>query len=298
MRRAALAALVALSACTFVRGPDQGAMSVVAPTRVTQPVRADARLAVLWIGHATVLVQIDDKIVLTDPFLVPTVGQLSRRHAEPGIDPANLPRLDAVVVSHMHFDHLSLGSLELIEKKTSHLFVPKGGLVYVPDMSFDARELATWKTWEDRGLRVTSVPVKHVGWRYGLDAEWMTSFGGWVVEYHGITVYFAGDTAYDGDAFRATAARFPNIDLALLPIAPIHPRDFMKRVHMDPKEALDAFADLRAKTFVPMHFDTLVNGFDAPGEARVTLAEEAKRRGVAERVQVLAIGEQRVLVAR
>jgi L-ascorbate metabolism protein UlaG (beta-lactamase superfamily) len=271
---------------------------LVAPTRVTQPVRTDARLAVLWIGHATVLIQIDDKLVLTDPFLTPTVGQMSRRLAEPGLAAENIPRLDAVVISHMHFDHLSMGSLELIEHKTPRVFVPQGGLVYVPNFAFDTRELATWKRWEKDGLRITSVPVSHVGWRYGVDLDWMTSFTGYVIEYHGLTVYFSGDTAYDGEAFRKTAERFPSIDLALIAVAPIHPREFMKHTHVDPREALDAFADLRAKVMVPIHFDTLVNGFDTPGEARTMLTEEARKRGVADKVQILAIGEQRVVVGR
>ncbi len=288
---------LAVAACTFARGP-AGEMAIVAPVRITQPVRSDARLAVLFVGHATLLVQIDDKLILTDPLLVQTAGQLSRRHSPVGIDPENIPLLDAVVISHMHFDHLSMGSLELIEKKTPRLFVPKGGLVYVPNFAFDTRELATWKSWEKDGLKITSVPVSHVGWRYGIDIEWMNSFSGWVIEYHGLTVYFSGDTAYDGDAFRKTAERFPSIDVALLPISPIHPREFMKRTHVDPKEALDAFADLRAKVMIPMHFDTLVNGFDSPGEARTMLADEARRRGIADKVQILGIGEQRVLVAR
>ncbi len=298
MKHALLALMaVVVSACTFARGSgSEGA--IVAPLRIRQPVRSDARLAILFVGHATMLIQIDDKLVLTDPLLVPTAGQLSRRHSEPGIDPADMPRLDAVVISHMHFDHLSMGSLELIENKTPRLFVPKGGLVYIPNFAFDTRELATWKSWEKDGLRITSVPVRHVGWRYGIDIEWMNSFSGWVIEYHGMTVYFSGDTAYDAEAFRKTAERFPNIDVALLPISPIHPREFMKRTHVDPKEALDAFVDLRAKVMIPMHFDTLVNGFDAPGEARTMLAEEAKKRGMADRVQILAIGEQRVIVKR
>ena len=298
MTRALLAlTAVVVSACTFARGSGSE-MAIIAPVRITQPVRSDARLAILFVGHATMLIQIDDKLVLTDPLLVPTAGQLSRRHSDPGIDPADIPRLDAVVISHMHFDHLSMGSLELIENKTPRLFVPKGGLVYIPNFAFDTRELATWKSWEKDGLRITSVPVRHVGWRYGIDIEWMNSFSGWVIEYHGMTVYFSGDTAYDADAFRKTAERFPNIDVALLPISPIHPREFMKRTHVDPKEALDAFVDLRAKVMIPMHFDTLVNGFDAPGEARTMLAEEAKKRGLADKVQILAIGEQRVIVKR
>jgi N-acyl-phosphatidylethanolamine-hydrolysing phospholipase D len=261
-------------------------------TRVTSPVRSDARIAVLWIGHATMLVQIDDKEILTDPLLTNTIGMLSHRSQPPGLDPANLPHLDAVVVSHMHFDHLSLGSLDMIEDRTAQLLVPQGGLVYVPNYAFDTRELPAWTSWESGGLRVTAVPVDHVGW-------WMkTAFTGYIVEHDGLVVYFGGDTAYDGSKFRAAGARFPHIDVALLPIAPIHPRDFMKRVHMDPGEALDAFRDLGAKTMVAIHYETMVNSVDQSGEARAVLAEEAARRGLTDRVIALRIGEQRVLVKR
>ncbi len=286
-------ALLALTACAgFALGPIQRV-----PHRIVQPRRDDARLAVLWVGHATALVQMDDRFVLTDPLLTDSVGQLTQRLQEPGIDPANLPPLDVVLVSHLHYDHLSLGSLDLLEPKVRRLFVPRGGLVYVPNYAFDARELATWQSFEDRGMRITAVPVKHVGYRYGVDAAWMThSFTGYVVEYRGLTVYFSGDTGYDAARFRATAERFPHIDLALLPIAPIHPRSFMEDLHVDPAEAVQAFVDLRARTMVPIHFDTLINGFDDPGEARTTLQAVVHARGLDDRVRILPIGGQSVIV--
>jgi len=258
-----------LCACLVVTGCGGFLFSRPAPlpsTRIAQPRRDDARVAVLWVGHATVLLQMDDQMILTDPLLVDTVGQLTRRLQEPGIDPANLPQLDAVVVSHMHFDHLSYGSLDRIEPKVRRLFVPRGGMVYVPNYAFDVRELGTWESFQNEaGLRVTAVPVKHVGFRYGLDAAWMKStFTGYVFEYHGLTVYFGGDTAYDGERFRATRARFPAIDLAILPIGPIHPRGTMEATHVDPAESVQAFLDLGARVMVPIHYATLVNSFDAP----------------------------------
>jgi L-ascorbate metabolism protein UlaG (beta-lactamase superfamily) len=214
------------------------------------------------------------------------------------MDPADLPHLDAVVISHMHVDHLSFGSLDLVESRTSRLFVPRGGMVYIPNYAFDVRELATWESFDDRGMRITAVPVRHSGFRYGLDAAWMTeTFTGYVFEYHGLTVYFGGDTAYDAARFRATAARFPDIDLALLPIAPIHPRSFMKDKHEDPGEAVRAFLDLGARWMVPIHFDTMFNGFDSFGEAPATLERESRARGVGDRVKILPIGGQAVIVA-
>lgn len=263
--------------------------------KIQDPVRPEAELAVLWVGHATVLVQIADRFVLTDPVFTDTVGQVSKRLVEPGIDAEALPPLDMVLVSHMHFDHLSLGSLERIEPKVRDLIVPQRGLVYVPGFSFRTWELATWESWERDGLRVTAVPVRHNGFRYGLDGEWMTtSYTGYVVEYAGRTVYFGGDTAMT-QGFRATAERFPSIDLAILPIAPIHPREFMCRSHIDPSEAIRAFLELRARRLLPMHYDTFINSFDEFGEAPRELERAATASGVRDRLVLLSIGEQRVL---
>lgn len=275
-----------------------GEMQAV-PHKLADPVLPDARLAVLWVGHATALVQMDDKVVLTDPVFTDTVGQISHRLVEPGLDTENLPPIDAALISHMHFDHMSLGSLEMIENKVRWLGLPRGGLVYLTDFGFPANEVPWWTSRTlPGGMRVTAVPVRHNGWRYGLDQSWRKGgYTGWIVEYHGLTVYFSGDTAMDARRFRATAHRFPHIDLALLPIAPIHPRDFMHRMHTDPGEALDAFEMLGARWLVPIHYDTFVNSADEPGEPRRVLIDEMKRRGIGDdRVAVLAIGEQRVFV--
>jgi N-acyl-phosphatidylethanolamine-hydrolysing phospholipase D len=269
------------------------------PDKIRHPYRADARLAVLWVGHATALVQIDDKLILTDPLFTDTVGMLSRRIVEPGLDPRDLPRVDAVLISHVHFDHLSLGSLEQIEDRVPVALVPEGALVYVPRFRFESLELRRWESWESGGLRITAVPVKHLPWRYGLDGEWMTtSFTGYVIQYHGLTVYFGGDTAYDRELFTRAAERFPSIDLALLPIAPIEPREYMHRIHVDPREAVQVFLDLRARWMVPIHYGTFINSIDPPTRAEEVLRQVMALRGVEDRVQILRIGEQRVLVPR
>ncbi len=270
------------------------------PHKIAHPLRPDARLAVLWVGHATALVQIDDKLVLTDPVFTDTVGQVSRRLVEPGLLPSALPPVDAVLISHMHPDHLSLGSLELIAPKVRHLAMPRGGLTYLTDFVFDAFELGTWESWEREGLRITAVPVKHVGFRYGIDEAWMhDAFTGYVVDYHGLRVYFGGDTAYDDRAFIETGRRFPGADLALLPVGPAEPREFMRRTHIGPEEAVQVFLDLGARRVVPIHRDTFVNSNDDPGVALGRFLAEAKARNLPEgSVQVVGFGEQRVLVAR
>lgn len=299
------AGVVSLCGCAFAfRALERNLQVPHRPRSVANKIRdpriREARLAVLWVGHATVLVQLDDIFVLTDPVFTRTVGELSPRLVEPGIDPENLPQLAAVVVSHMHFDHLSFGSLSMVEQKTPILLVPPGVRSILPRFDFISQELPRWAAYESHGLRITAVPVRHVGGRYGLDQAWATdAFTGYVFEYHGLSVYFGGDTAFAPDDFRATRARFPSLDVALLPICPNEPRDFMQRTHMDPKQALDAFALLGAASMVPIHFDTFVNSDDRPGECRDLLERTVLERHMTETaVAILAIGEERVFVRR
>ncbi|MET0388156.1 MAG: MBL fold metallo-hydrolase [Polyangiales bacterium] len=270
------------------------------PNKLENPRRTDARLAVLWVGHATVLVQLDDIFVLTDPVFTHTLGQVSPRLVEPGLAPEHVPALAAVVVSHMHFDHLSYGSLDMLADRTPVVLVPPGVRSNMPRYPFEIRELDRWERYEAQGLRITAVPVQHVGGRYGIDAAFEPrAFTGYVLEYHGLSVYFGGDTAFAPAAFQATAARFPQITLALLPICPNTPRDFMQRTHIDPSQALAAFALLGARTLVPIHFDTFINSDDTLGECPAELRRQMRARGVHDaQVPILRIGEQRVLVTR
>jgi N-acyl-phosphatidylethanolamine-hydrolysing phospholipase D len=257
-----------------------------------------SRLSVTWVGHATVLIQMDDAFVLTDPVLTRSVGMLSTRLYEPGVSPEQLPQLAVVAVSHMHFDHLSFDSLDEVEDKTRVVVVPPGVKANMPRYDFEIRELALWQSFEERGVRVTAVPVRHVGGRYGLDEAFEpAAFTGYVFEHGGMSVYFGGDTAYAPELFAATKRRFPALDLAILPICPIAPRDFMERTHVDPGQALDALRLLGAKQMLPMHFDTFINSDDYPGQCAASLRQQIAARGLSPGVvQTLAVGEQRVLV--
>ena len=122
-------------------------------------------------------------------------------------------------------------------------------------------------------------------------------FSGYVIEYHGLKVYFGGDTAYDQKLFVETGERFPNLDVALLPIGPIEPRNLMRRFHADPGEALQAFFDLGAKRMVPIHYDTFVNSTDDVGDALKQLDAAKRKWDLGKREVVpLAVGERRVFL--
>jgi L-ascorbate metabolism protein UlaG (beta-lactamase superfamily) len=161
-------------------------------------------------------------------------------------------------------------------------------------------ELGTWRIWDQDGLRITAVPAVHNGWRYGLDEAWMkTSYTGYIIEYNGITVHFAGDTAYDRDLFHKIAQRFPAIDLTLVPIAPIHPREYSMARHTDPAEAIRIFRDLNAHRITPIHYDTFPESADTLGEAAARLRHEMSVNGLSDQqVVILGQGERYIYLRR
>ena len=265
--------------------------------KVAEPLRSDVGLSILWVGHATVLMQIHDKVVITDPAFTKTVGLLAKRSVEPGLDPGVITRLNAILISHLHFDHFSYGSLDMLPRQAT-LIVPPGAGEYTPDFGFaKIHEAKTWETIDEDSLRITPVPVQHFGGRYGFDAGWNgePTWTGYVIEYKGITVFFAGDTGYNPQLFKEIGHRF-HVDVALIPIAPVEPREFMGRVHADPKEALQIFEDVGAALMIPIHHDTFFQGLEpAPSYAKTILQKLIEERGLQDRVRILDIGEQLIV---
>lgn len=264
---------------------------------VQSPIRPAVGLSVLWAGHSTLLIQICDKVFITDPFFSNSVGLLSKRYTSLGIDPASITRLDYILISHLHFDHFSFGSLDELPRAAT-LIVPSGAMEYTPEFGFTAtRFVRAWQPVEEDGVRITPVPVKHFGGRYGFDVTWseQPTFTGYVIEYRGTVVFFAGDTGYDPELFREIGKRF-SIDVALLPISPLEPREYMRPVHTDPADALQLFDDLGARLMIPIHYGTFFLGLEqSPTQARTQLEELIDERSLRDRVKILDIGEQVIL---
>ncbi len=279
--------------------------------KITEPIKPNVRLSALWIGHATVLLQIDDKVIITDPFLSETAGEFARRVVEPGIDPKNIPPCDIILISHSHFDHLNFLSLEMLEEKSSKtaLVFPEDLENYLPDYNMNLVRMKNDKGYESKiigesklinGVKITTVYAQHWGGRYGFDGFFWgdNAFTGYVIEYNGLTVYFAGDTGYDSLKFKQLGEMF-KIDLALIPIGPCADCNQCGTYnHVFPVGAYELFKDIKAKWMLPIHYGTLHFAQADPIEPLYVINDIIKENSEEEKIKVLKIGEQFVFISK
>jgi L-ascorbate metabolism protein UlaG (beta-lactamase superfamily) len=243
---------------------------------VPPPPRRVADLRVTFVNHATVLIQLNDINVLTDPVWSNRVSPVSwigpRRRRPAGIRFQDLPQVDLVLISHDHYDHLDLPTLRLLESRDRPSFLcglRVGRLLRRQRLS-EVIELDWWETVRARrSLSVASVPVQHFSGRSPFLRN-RTLWTGFVLSGSVGNVFFAGDTGY-GHHFGQIRERFEPIRLALLPIGAYKPAWFMGPVHMSPVEALAAHRDLRAETSVGIHHGTFELADDGEEEPRVEI---------------------------
>ncbi|MEM1271757.1 MAG: MBL fold metallo-hydrolase [Bacteroidota bacterium] len=280
-----------------------------------------------WIGHATVYVQTPDIDVLFDPVFSHIAGPLSfagpdRRSALP-IDIATLPRVDFVLISHDHYDHLDKASITRLSAQFDPVFiVPLGLGPYVRE--WGGRRVAELDWWQyvdvpapeaGRAMyRFTCTPAVHDSGRR-VGAFNRTLWSGWYVERLApnqkdlpLKIFYAGDTAY-GPHFGEIHERMGSADLAILPIGAYAPRSMTAASHMTPEEAIQAFIDLggasqdaagRAPDLLPVHWGTFELTDEPLDEPPMRLTAAAESAGVQDQVHILGIGQQhqRVLTQR
>ncbi|HZO14564.1 MAG TPA: MBL fold metallo-hydrolase [Polyangiaceae bacterium] len=256
-------------------------------------------LRITFVGHATTLVQMDGKNVLTDPIWSERASPVSfagpKRVRPPGIRFEDLPSIDAVVVSHSHYDHLDMPTLKRLHAAhRPRFFVGLGNRQLLEADGIDRVTELDW--WEHvdlgDGVVVHSVPAQHFSGR-GLCDRDVTLWMGYVLRGPGGVVYFAGDTAM-GPHFEQVRQRFGAPRLAILPIGAYLPRWFMQRVHVSPAEAVEAHQILGAEQSVAVHFGTFNLGDDGQQQAPEELREALRKRGVdAASFWVLGFGEGR-----
>jgi L-ascorbate metabolism protein UlaG (beta-lactamase superfamily) len=215
---------------------------------------------VTLINHSTLLIQQCGVNILTDPMWSQRASPFTcigpRRRREPGVRWEDVPRIDTVLLSHDHYDHLDLATLDrLADRRQSQFIVPAGvGRLLRSRNIGPVHELDWGESLSLPSVTIHSVPALHFSGR-GLFNLNRTLWCGYVIEAAGGPVYFAGDTAF-GDHFTQIRERFGAPRLALLPIGAYEPRWFMSSVHMAPDEAVRAHEILGAKTSIAIHHGT------------------------------------------
>ncbi len=239
------------------------------------------RVRVTMVNHATLLVQLHGFTYLTDPVYAERASPVSfagpQRYRAPGIAMADLPHIDAVVVSHNHYDHLDLASLRVLwQRDKPRIIVPLGTAALLKGAGIpEASELDWWQSMAvGPGVKVTLTEAQHWSARGIFDRNGAL-WGGYLVSVADLQVYFAGDTGY-GTHFQRIRERLGRIDVALLPIGAYEPRWFMQTHHMNPDDAVRAHLDLQAQQSIAIHFGTFQltdEGIDdPPRELAVALA--------------------------
>jgi N-acyl-phosphatidylethanolamine-hydrolysing phospholipase D len=253
---------------------------------------------VTWIGHATLLVQLDGLNLLTDPQWSDRASPLSwagpRRVTAPGLRLEDLPPIHVVVISHDHYDHLDVPTVRRLAAAHRPLFlVPLGFKSWFAGLGITEVEELDW--WESRtlgGLTLTFVPAQHWGARSPWD-ENRRLWGGWVVAGPSKRLYFAGDTGY-WEGLGEIGRRLGPFDLAAIPIGAYQPAEMMRLSHTTPEEALRLFTEVGGRRFIGIHWGTF-DLTEEPIEEPARRAEaEARRLGIeVERVWIPKAGETR-----
>lgn len=258
-------------------------------TRVT-----GSDLHATFVGHATVLLQTEGLNILTDPIWSESASPFSwfkiPRIHPPGISFSHLPPIDIVLISHSHYDHLDLKTLEqLWTRDQPQIFAPLGIdriAPHIPMKTLDWHQSVS----VDNEVAIHLQPAQHWSKRGLWDTD-KTLWGSFVIETPSGNIYFAGDTGY-GPHFRQIQLKFGTFRLALLPIGAYEPRWFLRYAHMSPEDAIQAHLDLGEPPSMAIHFGTFQLSDESYEDPLLTLEESKKEKKISkDQFRALHIGE-------
>lgn len=245
---------------------------------------------VVWLGHATMLVQFDGVTILTDPIFSKRCAPLQfvgpKRYRDAPCQVADLPPIDIVVISHNHYDHMDHNSIvELQQKFGPHLiwFVPEGNKQWMEDTGCSNVKEMTW--WQEEtvpnhpDIRVACTPCQHWSSRTGILDVNQSLWSSWCVIGPTQRFYFAGDTGYC-EAFKQIGHRYGPFSLAGIPIGAYQPRWFMRPQHVEPEESVQIHLDVRSEKSIGIHWGTFKLTHEHYLEPKEKLREEVEKQNL------------------
>ena len=248
-------------------------------------VKVELFRAAIWIGHSTFLINNGEINILIDPVFSERVSPFSfvgpKRMIPPAIKINQLPKIDIVLISHNHYDHLDIASLSKLSNINSEtiFLVPEGDKKLLVNASIkNTFEFKWWDNFQLNGTTFTFTPAKHWSAR-GLFDESRSLWGSWHVTNKSLSLFHAGDTGYSDD-FKLIKKRLGKIDLALIPIGAYSPYWFEGYSHVTPDEAIQIAIDLEATKSIGMHWGTFILSDEPILEPKEWLKKRSKEKNL------------------
>lgn len=260
-------------------GKPRGSIPVVPVT--AQQLQENKQPTVTWFGHSAILLQLDGKTLFIDPMLgrapspFPLIG--GRRYSKSlPLKIEELPPLDAIILSHDHFDHLDYGSIMKLKDRTRQFFVPLGIAAHLERWGVDPaiiKEVDWWEEFTFEGLTLASAPARHFSGR-NIGNQNTTLWCSWIIKGEQASVFFSGDSGY-GPHFKEIGNKYGPFDLALMECGQYDER--WSEIHMLPEETVQAHLDVKGNVMIPIHWGAFTLGlhdWTDPVERAVKAAEE------------------------
>ncbi|NEM97858.1 MBL fold metallo-hydrolase [Pontibacter burrus] len=256
-------------------------VKAINPTRLQMP--QDTATIVTWLGHSSFIVEIDGKRLLLDPMLSDMASPFSfigpERFAALPITVDELPTIDAVLISHDHYDHLDYSSIQKLNKKTGHFFVALGVGAHLERWGIPATKITELDWWQEtnyKGLTFAATPSRHFSGR-GLSDRMKTQWASWVIVGNDDRIFFSGDSGYF-DGFKEIGNKYGPFDLTLVECGQYN--ELWSSIHMMPEQTVQAHLDLKGKLLMPIHWGAFSLAMHSWTDPIERASAEAKRLNV------------------
>lgn len=255
----------------------------IEPVNLKKPPEPGLRMA--WLGHAGVLIEIDGKRILTDPILSQRASPFSfagpKRFHLPPISITDISGIDAIIISHNHYDHLDKVTIQKLTDQGTQVFVPLGNRPQLLDWNISESLVTEMDWWQEVDLgdvKITATPARHYSSR-GLFDYQETLWTSWAIVGNKHRVFFSGDTGYS-KAFSKIGEKLGPFDLTVIKVGAYGPGQMWHDIHMPPEEAIQTHKDLNGKTMLPVHWGTFDLGNHEWDEPIIRTVAAANKAGI------------------
>lgn len=240
----------------------------------------------IWLGHATFLIDLGGTRLLLDPCLT-SPPMFKRRTKLPfGMDEIHP---DLLLVSHGHYDHFDARTVKLLGDGIHTALMPTGLSRYAKKLKLNSQEMQWHQSFKHGDIEIVFLPAYHWHSRFGFDKN-IALWGSFLIRYRGVQIYFCGDSGYNTH-FAKIREEYGDMDICIMPVGAYKPDFIMKHSHMNPQESMQAFRDLGGKSFVPMHYGTFILSDEPPSEGIGIARSAARDATLGGELRELDIGE-------